>query len=180
MSVTCQLGEWLRKCIPKHGEDDAEPQGNGVVLAQCPAATGCASHFVGAMIPGMVSIPPAGTMPLAGEPRPPPICDWVRGLLVVVGMVGVKVTGVAGAHWLFGQEFDVDEREQQDDPQPTAENTNSPATPAVSNSFFIFRSPVSCPPVAKSRRFHTLGPIGTVAARVPGVSAFFPVFASRS
>ncbi|HEX3149092.1 MAG TPA: hypothetical protein VHR66_13510 [Gemmataceae bacterium] len=96
-------------------------------------------------------------MPVDGEPMPPPICDWVNGLpLVGGGVAGVTgVTVVVGGQPGVGQAFDVDEREQQDEPQPRAENTSDAATLAVSNSFFIFRFPVSCPPVAKLRRFHT-------------------------
>jgi hypothetical protein len=114
------------------------------------------SRYFGATIPGM-SVALADIIMPEDEPMPPPICDWVRGLLEVVGRgVGTTVVvGVPGAHWLVGQEFDVDEREQQVEPQPTAENIVKAATPAVSSSFFMFRFPVSCPPVASYPRFRT-------------------------
>jgi hypothetical protein len=99
---------------------------------------------------------------------------WLTGSIgglpaVVVIVVGLAVPvmpeaiarpgiGVAVAHWplAHGAAADV-VRDPQQLLHPTAPKRTSPATPAACRSFFISRSPVSCPAVARSPRVRPRG-----------------------
>src|SRR5262245_22402222 len=87
-------------------------------------------------------------------------------MVMVVGIADPVMPGVAawlvvvvtvpGPHWPLAHDVDLLVHGQQV-LHPTAPNSTRLATPAACKSFFMSRSPVSCPPVANPRRFPTFG-----------------------